>query len=65
MLGGAHGAGIDVEIGVQLAQTNAVTAGLQQSSECRGRNSFAKRGNHAASDEYISRHGLHRIPFRN
>jgi hypothetical protein len=58
----AHSAGIDVQIRVKFANANPITTGLQQRSECRGRNSFSERRNHAACDEYISRHGIHRIP---
>ncbi len=59
----AHRARIDIEIGVQFAQANTVTPCLQQCSESCGRNALAKRRDHAASDEYVSRHGSHRIPL--
>ena len=53
----AHRARIDVEIGVELAKTDGVTARLQECAEgCRGK-AFAEGGNHAASDENVSRHG--------
>ena len=35
MLIGAHGARIDIEIGIEFSQANAVTAGLQKSAESR------------------------------
>ena len=53
----AHRARIDVEIGVEFLYPRAVAARLQQRSESRCRNAFAKGRNHAAGDEYISRHG--------
>ncbi len=53
----AHRARIDVEVGVELLDARAVAARLQQGSESRCRYAFAKGGNHAAGDEYISRHG--------
>jgi hypothetical protein len=53
----AHGTGIDIEIGVQLAQPHPVAAGLQQRRQSRRRNAFAERGDHAAGDKYEPRHG--------
>src|SRR5690606_4019784 len=58
----AHGARIDVQVGIKLAKAYPITTGLQQRSECCGSNSFSEGRNHAACDEYISRHGSHRIP---
>ena len=60
----AHGAGIYVQIGVEFAQPHPITTGLQERSESRGRNSFSEGRNHAACDEYISRHGSHRITLK-
>ena len=57
VLVGRHRARIDVEIGIELLDARAVAARLQQGSQSRRRDAFAKRGNHAASNEYISRHG--------
>lgn len=59
----AHRAGIDVQIGVKFAKPHPITTGLQQCSECRSCDALTERGDHAACDEYISRHGIHRIPF--
>ncbi len=53
----AHRARIDVEIGVELAQANLESACLQQSTECCRRKTLAERGDHAAGDEYETRHG--------
>ncbi|MNI07338.1 hypothetical protein D3C73_603450 [compost metagenome] len=63
VLGRAHRARINVEIRIELLQPNPVTPRLEQCSEGRGRNSFSEGRNHAACDEYISRHGSHRLPF--
>ena len=52
-----HGAGIDVEIGVELLQAHAVAARLQKRAKRCGSNAFSERGNHATSDEYIPCHG--------
>ena len=54
---GAHGPGIDVEIGVELAQPHAVAARLQQRAERRRGETLAERGDHAAGDEDVPRHG--------
>ena len=42
VLVGRHGAGIDVEIGVELAQPDLVAARLQQRAERRGRETLAE-----------------------
>ena len=52
-----HRAGIDVEIGVELAQADLVAARLQQRAERRRSETFAERGDHAAGDEDVPRHG--------
>jgi hypothetical protein len=54
---GAHRPGIDVEIGVELAQPHLESARLQQRAERRCRKTFAKGGDHAAGDEDEPRHG--------
>jgi hypothetical protein len=53
----AHRARIDIEIGVELAQADRVAARLQQRAERRRSQTFAQRGDHAAGDEDIPRHG--------
>ena len=58
---GRHRARIDIEIGIELADAHAVAARLQQRAESRCCNAFAEGGNHAACDEYISRHGIYRL----
>ena len=58
VLVGAHRAGIDVQVGVELAQPDPEPARLQQRSERRRRQTLAERGNHAAGDEDEPRHGI-------
>ena len=53
----AHGAGVDVEIGVQLAQPDRVAAGLEKRSQGRRCQPLSGRGDHAAGDEDVPRHG--------
>ncbi len=50
----AHRAGIDVEIGVELAQADLEAARLQQRAERRRSETLAERGDHAAGDEDIT-----------
>src|SRR5579883_862901 len=57
MLIGAHGPGIDIEIGVELAQADLEAARLEERAERRCRETFAERGDHAAGDEDEPRHG--------
>ena len=52
-----HRARIDVEIGVELAQADLVAARLQQRTERRRSETLAERGDHAAGDEDVPRHG--------
>ena len=58
VLGRAHRARIDVEIGVELAQPHAIAARLEQGREGGGGETLAQGGNHAAGDEDVPRHGL-------
>ena len=48
-----HRAGIDIEIRIELLENNAQTTRFEQRSKRRGSQSFAKRTNHAASDENV------------
>ena len=57
VLVGAHRAGVDVEVGVELAQADGVAARLQEGRERRRGDAFAQGGNHAAGDEDEPRHG--------
>src|SRR5262249_44443545 len=52
-----HRSGIEVEIGVEFAETDLVPASLQQGTECRRSQTLSERRNHAAGDEYVPRHG--------
>jgi hypothetical protein len=57
MLIGRHRAGVDVEIGIELADADLVVARLEKRGEAGGHQALAKRGDHAAGDENIPRHG--------
>ncbi len=57
VLVGRHRAGVDIEIGVELAQADGISACLKQCTECCGSKAFTERRDHAASDENIPRHG--------
>ena len=56
MLKGRHRAGVDVQIGVELAQPHGKAAGLQQRAQRRRCQPLAKRGDHTAGYENESRH---------
>ncbi len=58
VLVGAHRAGIDVQVGVELAQPDPEPARLKQRSERCSRQTLAERGDHAAGDEDEPRHGI-------
>jgi len=47
----AHGAGVDVQVRVQLAVGDPVTAGLEEAADGRGRDAFAQGRQHTAGDE--------------
>ena len=52
-----HRAGIEVEIGIELAETDLVAPRLQQRAERRRSQTLSERGDHAAGDENVPRHG--------
>ena len=54
---GAHGPRVDIEVGIELAQPNAVAARLEQCSESSRCQPLAERGDHAAGNEDVPRHG--------
>ena len=56
MLERRHGAGIDVQVRIQLAQPHGETAGLQKRAQRRRCQALAKRGHDAAGDEDVTRH---------
>ena len=62
MFEGRHGAGIDVEIGVELAQPHRIPARLQQRPQCRRGEAFAERGHHTAGNKNESRHRCRVLP---
>ncbi len=51
MLERAHRARIDIQIGIELAQTDLVAARLKQRAEGGGRQTFSEGRDHAAGDE--------------
>src|SRR3954464_4476086 len=57
VLSRAHRPGIDVEVGVELAQADLEAARLEERPERRRGQALAKRGDHAAGDEDVPRHG--------
>ena len=52
-----HRSGIEIEIGIELAKPDLVAPRLQQRAERRRSQTFSERGNHAAGDEDVPRHG--------
>ena len=48
-----HGAGVDVDVGVDLEHGDRVAVGLDQGAERRRRDALAEPGNHAAGDEHV------------
>ena len=54
---GRHRARINVEIGVKFPDSHGISASLQKRAEACRHQTFAKRGNHTAGNENISRHG--------
>src|SRR5690606_20211391 len=60
---GAHGARIDVDVGVELAQPDLETARLQERAKRRRCQTFTEGGDHAAGDENEPRHGI--TPYTN
>src|SRR3546814_11034001 len=63
MLIGTHRARIDVEIGIEFPNAHTETSRLQQCCERSGHQALAKRGDHAAGDENIPRHGRRGLAF--
>src|SRR5438105_863961 len=57
MLVGAHRAGIDVEVRIELSEPDLEAARLKQRPERRRRETLAERGDHAAGDKNEPRHG--------
>src|SRR5581483_3506989 len=54
--------GIEIEVGIKLAKADFVAPSLQQSAERRRSQTLSKRGDHAAGDEDVPRHGT--LPLR-
>ena len=62
MLVRAHRARVDVEIGIQLEDRNAVAAALEQSPEAGRNDPLADAGDHPASHKDEFGHGSAAIP---
>ncbi len=58
VLVGAHGAGVDVQVGVELAQAHGIAARLKEGAESRRCKAFSEGGDHAAGNEDVPLHGL-------
>ena len=56
----AHGAGIDIQVGVKLLDGDLVPPGLEKPAQGGGGNALSKAGYHAAGDENIL--DCHNIP---
>ena len=52
----AHGAGIDVQVRIELLQSDSQAPALQQAADARGSDAFPKRRNHAAGNEDVLSH---------
>ena len=48
----AHGAGIDIEVGIELAEGDGEAAAFQKTTDRRRRDTFTQRRNDAAGNEY-------------
>ena len=53
----AHRPRVDVQIGIELADSHAKTPRLQQCCKACCHKTFAERGDHAAGDKNVPRHG--------
>ena len=60
----AHRARIDVEIGIELAEADPVSARLQQRAESGGGDALPKGRDHAAGNEHVARHNFPSQPGR-
>ena len=56
VLEGAHGARVDVDIGIELEQGNPQASRFQHGCQGRGGNTLAQRGHHTTCDEDVTRH---------
>src|SRR3546814_2998842 len=54
----AHGARIDVDVGIELHHRDAQTARFEDGCQRCGGDALAKRGHHAAGNEDQSSHGI-------
>src|SRR5690606_17130152 len=56
VLKGAHGAGVDVDIGVELEHGDAQAAGFENGRQRGGSNALTQGGHDASRDEYVLGH---------
>src|SRR5690606_5775415 len=56
VLEGAHGTGVDVDVGVELEHRDAQAAGFQDRCQRGGSNAFTQGGDDASRDEYVLGH---------
>ena len=64
VLVGTHGAGVNVQIGVQLLGGHFISPVFQQTAEAGGGNPFAQAGDHPTGDKHIfCFHLNHPLPF--
>ncbi len=61
VLKGVHGAGIDIDVGIELLKGDCQSPALQQGADGGSRQSFAQRGEDAAGDE--NKLGLFGVDF--
>ena len=52
MLEWAHRAGIDIDVGIELDQSDLEAASLKHSGKRSGGDAFSQRGNHTTGDKY-------------
>ena len=64
VLVGAHRARVDVEVGIQLQDRDAVAAAFQQPAQAGGHDALADAGNHPAGDKNEFAHGGKADPAR-
>jgi hypothetical protein len=63
MLVGTHGAGIHIDVGIQLQNRHRVVAGFEEATQAGRYNAFADAGDHSTGDEDKLGHGLDPFPF--
>src|SRR5690606_13112221 len=62
MLEGAHGAGVDVDVGIELQQGDAQPPGFQDGGKRSSCNALTQGGHDASRDKYIFGHCVYTCP---